>query len=188
MDQYESLICLIESSSVVEFAPFEETYPVNQKTRAMIEQLKNYMASSHTANIYNYNPNDLIESYQFSHIKSFLDNPTYDTAKMILGLGDGLTPLGDDILVGYITGLNVIGKMSDWLYRVLDDARKRTTMFSGQNLRDVYQKYYSSHYIDMIEGILATQSLEKIKPVLLTGHTSGAGIVTGFIHAIAQGG
>ncbi len=135
-------------------------------------------------NVFTYQKDDPWLKYQFDKIDIFLSSPGLPSALSILGLGMGLTPLGDDILTGYILGLNTVGKTLPWIPQLVMDAQKKTNKLSAQNLSDTYERYYPDLFIDMLEGLLIEHDIEKAKSVLNLGATSGAGILTGFIYGL----
>lgn len=122
--------------------------------------------------------------YQYEKIDIFLNSPGFPSSLSILGLGMGLTPLGDDVLTGFILGLNTVGKTLPWIEKLVMEAKKKTSRLSAQNLKDTYDRFYPDMMIEMIESIMVRHDVNGMMPVLKLGATSGAGIILGFIHGI----
>lgn len=177
-------ICLINQNSFMHYTPFNQIFQTSKKTLELIDDVKSYLKNNHSKNLFHFDQNNPIDTFLFDRIDSFLSNPNIVTAKNILGLGEGLTPLGDDIILGYVMGKLVIDQVPDWFDDVLLAAKKQTTYLSYQNLIDIYHRFYAEPFIEMIKGFFETYYLNSITDVAKIGHTSGAGIITGFIHAI----
>jgi Protein of unknown function (DUF2877) len=87
----------------------------------------------------------------------------------LAGRGPGLTPLGDDILVGYIAGTTLAGKDPGAL---AESAAPRTTALSATLLRLAVR----GHLPEAAHCLLEDGDLE---PLLNFGSTSGKGIALG---------
>jgi hypothetical protein len=179
-----SLILDVKDESFYTFSPYTKTYRINLKSFETIKRLKLMIQDQHHNNVFTYQKDDPWLKYQFDKIDIFLSSPGLPSALSILGLGMGLTPLGDDILTGYILGLNTVGKTLPWIPQLILDAKRKTNKLSAQNLSDTYERYYPDLFIDMLEGLLIEHDIEKAKSVLNLGATSGAGILTGFIYGL----
>lgn len=173
---------LIDPSSMIEYQPFHQTYTLNQQSYQSLKQLKHMIENDHHENLFKFPKDNPWLSYQFDKIDLFLAAPGLPSALSILGLGMGLTPLGDDILTGFILGLNAMGKTLPWIPKLIETAKTKTSQLSYQNLKDTYDKYYPNIFIEMMEGVFIEHNIEKAKAILNLGATSGAGILTGFIY------
>jgi Protein of unknown function (DUF2877) len=87
----------------------------------------------------------------------------------LAGRGPGLTPLGDDILVGYIAAASLGGKDASEL---AERAARRTTALSGTLIRLAAH----GHLPEVVHRLLEDGDP---KPILGFGHTSGKGIALG---------
>lgn len=174
----------IKKEAIETFKTYDETFQMNGMIYQTLKELKQFMVEHHDQHIFRYEKDNPWMVYQFGEIETFLNSPDYATARNILGLGMGLTPLGDDVLTGYILALNTIGKKVFWLDKLITVAWVKTCRLSAQNLSDTYQRFYPDIYIDMIKDIFINHQIEKAKVVLALGKTSGAGILTGFIHGL----
>jgi hypothetical protein len=182
--QIGSLILDVKEDSMNFFYPYTKTYRIDIQSFETIKNLKSMIKEIHHHNVFSYRKDDPWLKYQFEKIDIFLNSPGLPSALSILGLGMGLTPLGDDILTGFILGLNSVGKSLPWLPQLIIDAQKKTNKLSAQNLFDTYERYYPDIFIDMLEGIFIEHDVEKAKTILNLGATSGAGILTGFIYGL----
>jgi len=150
----------------------------NQLTK-MIDQI----IFDHVLMTYNYN----IMRQTFYYVNQFFKDQTLMHATSLLGLGPGLTPYGDDVLVGYILGKNSIGKKIEWMKDLMPLAFKKTNLLSSQNLKDTYEKMYPDIYIEMIEDIFINKKIDHAKKLMHIGDTSGIGMLIGFLHGIKEG-
>ena len=117
----------------------------------------------------------------------------------LAGVGEGLTPSGDDFLVGLMAALHFhrasggAGPETRHLETLAERAAERTSPFSGQNIRaaaggwvaDVVAEWLTSFHLGDSEGVKgATRAL------LSFGHSSGvdtfAGIVMGLSSVLEQ--
>ncbi len=174
----------INKESINNFEPYSKIYKINTGFIDVLRKLKKMLKEEHNQNLFSYNKNDALLKYQFEKIDVFLNSPGLPSALSILGLGMGLTPLGDDILTGFILGLNSVGKSLPWIPALIKEASKKTSKLSAQNLKDTYERYYPQVFIDMLDGLFLDYDVEKAKTILNLGATSGAGILTGFIYGL----
>jgi len=94
------------------------------------------------------------------------------------GRGPGLTPLGDDILVGYLAAAALDGRN---VRATAARAARRTTTLGGTLLRLAAQAELPEAAHRLLED-------GDIEPLLRFGHTSGAGIALGLgLHRTAAG-
>jgi hypothetical protein len=117
-------------------------------------------------------------------------NPS--AVEALIGLGSGLTPSGDDLLVGYLAGL--------WCTVQDKDERARFVLKLGKNIIDLSSKtndisrtylYHaaqgqvSSRLAELAEGICYGEDRERLGEVaeaaFKVGHTSGMDTVTGLL-------
>lgn len=108
----------------------------------------------------------------------------------LVGLGPGLTPAGDDILLGFMAVYNHLGDeaAAAKLRRAVSENLHRTTDISAQALLDAA----AFEYHEFIQGIVAAlcardaDSLTRWLPRLLTiGASSGADMAAGMKAAVA---
>lgn len=99
----------------------------------------------------------------------------------IIGRGLGLTPSGDDVLIGIILILNILNE-KDKLNKIINVADlTRTNKISKKFLEFAFKGYFS----DSILKLLKEKDIEKtIEEILKTGHTSGADTLLGIYYAI----
>jgi len=101
------------------------------------------------------------------------------------GRGKGLTPSGDDILIGFTLALMMFGKFNNWIKALQFGVTKdRTTMISVAYLSALLQGYASECFIGLVQLIddVEMASIEKtIKEVRSFGHTSGNDTLFGFL-------
>ena len=113
-----------------------------------------------------------------------------DAAKLLVGLGPGLTPSGDDLLGGLLVGLRrfhcerVADALAEW---VLSHAWERTNIIScahlenaakgdcGEVLQETLNAIMNGNKAALSEGIAALDTV---------GHTSGRDALTGVTLAL----
>ena len=99
-------------------------------------------------------------------------------ADALAGWGPGLTPLGDDLLVGYVAGLALTGHDFAGLSKLAARAGRRTTSLSSALLR------HAAHGA-LPEPAHALIERGDLEPLLLFGATSGSAIAVGLAAAVA---
>lgn len=110
-------------------------------------------------------------------------------ANALAGLGPGLTPAGDDYLVGVVHGLYATRpepKAARLSQTIAEAAAPRTNTLSAAWLRAAARGEASAHWHALVDALAAGGPLE---PALLriidTGHTSGADALAGFMSVLA---
>lgn len=179
-----SLELNIDLDAIHKFEPYHKKFSISSKHLEDLSRLKMHIRDHHPINAFSYNHQDSLLNYQFNRINYFLSHQDFKSALHILGLGMGLTPLGDDILSGFILAKHARGQNVQWLEDVLREASQQTNQFSYQMLMDTYQGFYPDSWIRMIEDFFDHHDIESAKSILNFGATSGAGILTGFIYGL----
>jgi uncharacterized protein DUF2877 len=114
-----------------------------------------------------------------------------DAAWSLLGLGPGLTPAGDDVLVGLLTGLIVLERrangfgagtvregtaLGDWIASV---APSRTTPLSATLLRWAARGVAAQPLLDVLWSLGSTSSVRGLDRLVAMGRTSGRDMLFG---------
>jgi hypothetical protein len=120
------------------------------------------------------------------------DQTTTSSVRALIGLGTGLTPSGDDLLVGYLTGLWCTVQNNSERMQFISALGKEVIRFSPQT-NDISRNYLyhaaqgqvSSRLADLAEAICCGESLgcirTKVESAMQVGHTSGMDTVTGLL-------
>ena len=114
----------------------------------------------------------------------------YLGAANMAGLGVGLTPSGDDFLMGVMYALWAIFNQKDaarWSRKIAEAASSRTNMLSGAMLQESANGYASEHWhvlVDVLCKENVTDVTRACMDILSLGHTSGADALTGFLLSI----
>jgi len=101
----------------------------------------------------------------------------------LVGRGNGLTPAGDDVLMGILYGLWVWYPpqrqrlLEEWLGMILEAAVLRTTILSANFLCAARDGEATWQWHHLVNG-----SPHSIERILSIGHTSGADAWAGFTH------
>jgi hypothetical protein len=110
----------------------------------------------------------------------------------LIGLGSGLTPSGDDLLVGYLAGLWCTVQDRPERLQFVSDLGKEIIRLSQQT-NDISQTYLShasrgqvsSRLTNLAEVICRGKNLDHllaaVKPAMQAGHTSGMDAATGLL-------
>lgn len=107
----------------------------------------------------------------------------------LLGLGDGLTPLGDDVLAGWLAAMvsaHHVGRASieSEIERL---APTRTTRLSRALLDCAARGEVVPQYADVIGALNRREDIRTARRRLLqVGHTSGLGLFTGLVIALTR--
>ncbi len=113
-------------------------------------------------------------------------------ASGLIGLGPGLTPSGDDLLIGFMAATSILGEpiglASEWYPRVhrelLTIARGRTNKISITWMEYAQQGEVAEHIGHLFQALVgedARQVESTALTVLKTGATSGADLLAGVI-------
>ena len=114
-----------------------------------------------------------------SGLKSESETIVIDAAYSLAGLGEGLTPTGDDILMGAIYALWVYQPHSEWIRLIGETAVPRTTTLSAAFLRAAMDGEATIHWHQLVQN-----HPHAIQKILSIGHTSGRDAWTGFLQTI----
>lgn len=114
------------------------------------------------------------------------------TVSSLIGLGSGLTPSGDDLLIGYITGLRCATRDRSEqvqfitnLGKIITDLSTQTTDISRTYLYHAAHGQVSSRLVDLAQAICRGGNNERLSSIaeaaMKIGHTSGMDTVTGLL-------
>lgn len=113
-------------------------------------------------------------------------------ARGLIGLGPGLTPSGDDFLVGLCAGLAATAgnrRLRARLATTLVQQQSRTTTLSAQQLRLAAAGMFNEDVLRARDALLACASRARLREALATlraaGATSGAAACDGLLAGLA---
>lgn len=100
----------------------------------------------------------------------------------LVGLGQGLTPGGDDVLAGALTGLHATGRtdLAGAIAARVEMIGDRTTLLSADLLRLAGQGFGCLEIVAFLQASEA-QAQSAIERLLSIGHTSGVDLATGLV-------
>lgn len=131
---------------------------------------------------------DSFIKYQLVKIYAFLSEDSQVNAQQLIGLGMGSTPLGDDILLGYLIAKGSIGEMPRWTDFLIDYALNSTTPISYHSFSEAYERAYTEHIHQMLYDFYMHKKSDTLKEWIHYGDTSGTGILLGFIFGLLSKG
>jgi hypothetical protein len=105
-----------------------------------------------------------------------------EAAKRLAGLGAGLTPSGDDYLVGVMAALELARK-AELSQTIASAAIPRTTLLSGAFLKAAAEGYFSERWHDLASALLQGDRagvIKGCKEISSWGATSGRDALAGF--------
>jgi hypothetical protein len=114
-------------------------------------------------------------------------------ADRIIGFGGGLTPDGDDYLLGYFAALALatagpIARHRQWLAAVVDARLTRTNDISRHFLGRAVQGHFSESLCRLMAQLAAlfcpTALAKCATDVMAFGASSGAACMAGFLHGL----
>ncbi len=170
----------------------------NIDTKAILyamEQCRLYMKASFfydakpaIAQIY-----DDLEKLPFYVQNNFMD-VAYQIVKKIIGLGEGLTPSGDDFLCGFLLALSLeptlFTAFTTYLqYHIKTPLTQQTTLISSSFLSYALKNIYAENLWYIQKGILDNNPkaiAQWIAKTAQMGHTSGADILLGLYHGLSR--
>jgi Protein of unknown function (DUF2877) len=108
-----------------------------------------------------------------------------EAATGLIGLGPGLTPSGDDVLVGIEAALHALaGPMAGFLTQAVDDVEDRTTALAATLLRHAAAGEFAQRLHTLLEALLGSAD-DTIAPALdraiAWGATSGTDCLLGVL-------
>lgn len=104
----------------------------------------------------------------------------------LVGRGDGLTPLGDDLLAGWLVTCRALGVATPEVDVAVRDALPRTTLLSA-TLLDCALHGEALPQLRAWLAALGTPHLDdRTAALLAVGHSSGGGLLTGALLALHQ--
>jgi len=115
-----------------------------------------------------------------------------ESAALLAGLGPGLTPAGDDYLVGLMAGLRVWpgllenGGLSpgEVCQIILEATESRTTLLSNAFLHTAKEGLFGENWHELLAELARGEAIEiqrAVKRILSSGATSGADALAGFL-------
>lgn len=154
-----------------------------ESIRSSIKIIKHKMLSleeNHWMNYFIYEGKHLSNSFVYKKYNEFIEDRS--KYKDLIGLGEGLTPAGDDFLTGILIAEfameeTLILKDSNFLANI----KKQTNMISFAMIQLVYHGKLKQDYMDLINSIGEDTFEQNIHKVLDFGATSGKHIMTGFV-------
>ena len=139
---------------------------------------------------------NLYECNNFNRVNDIIGNPNQyidDILNMgenlgkLVGKGPGLTPLGDDFIVGVAAGMesHAIGNglLANWLLSI----RSKTTDLSGRALFYAAYGWFTEPLIDFVNSIFSTKTETDPTKLLSIGDTSGTAMAYGCLLGIHAG-
>jgi len=115
--------------------------------------------------------------------------PLLEAAAHLLGLGEGLTPSGDDLLVGLLVVLHMTGRLKAVLpspmhYRFLKEVTAGTSDLSGEFIRCALEGEFCEPVVLLVRSLFAReQHAWPLHAVSLAamGHSSGIDAMVGIV-------
>lgn len=112
--------------------------------------------------------------------------------KRLIGFGEGLTPSGDDFLVGLIASLYFLGNSKSQhllkkIKRIINLEKEKTTFLSGKFLEYACQGRFPETILDLIEAIFSENgegTEEAARRCLDFGATSGRDTLLGVVEGL----
>lgn len=171
--------------SMVEMFPHQKKYELSRLHVELIYELEQRIKEERTLSVFSFDNNDKTLATQMSWFMMFLQRPTVIHACRILGLGQGLTPLGDDILFGHILAMNCFENNLPYIQHI-QSKLNQTVRISAQMLEDVYQRHYSVIYREFLDSFFLEYRWKHLDEILSFGASSGVGILTGFLFGLKK--
>ena len=103
---------------------------------------------------------------------------TVSAVGKLAGLGRGLTPAGDDVLLGVLFALWIWFPQQAWIDLIVESAVHCTTTLSAAFLRAAAAGEATVHWHDLVNG-----HQDAVANILAIGHSSGADAWNGFLRA-----
>jgi hypothetical protein len=114
------------------------------------------------------------------------DRVTPATVWSLVGRGDGLTPLGDDVMCGWLAGHRALGVATPAVDDVVRRLLPRTTTLSATLLECAMEGEVADALADLIRALGTTREPGARAVLAAVGHSSGAGLAHGLDLALAD--
>jgi hypothetical protein len=108
-----------------------------------------------------------------------------DVARLV-GRGDGLTPLGDDVLCGWLALHRAAGRATLVVDAALRSLLTRTTLLSATLLECALHGEVLPEFAAYVASIGSPDEPARATALAAVGHTSGAGLLYGALLALAE--
>jgi hypothetical protein len=108
----------------------------------------------------------------------------------LAGLGEGLTPAGDDFLVGVIYALWATGTAGEVIDNLVEAAVGRTTSLSAAWLQAAGRGEAAKPWHELMQAINENDAMaveRALQRIAAIGHSSGGDALAGFTAGLAQG-
>ena len=106
------------------------------------------------------------------------------TVARLVGHGGGLTPLGDDVLCGWLAVLHATGRLDDATAALVRAAAPRTTLLSATLLDCALHGEVLPEFAAYVAALGTPAERDAASTLMAIGHTSGAGLWFGATHAL----
>lgn len=107
-------------------------------------------------------------------------------ARHLLGRGEGLTPLGDDLLAGWLALHRAAGVATPEVDHVVGALAHRTTLLSATLLDCAIHGEVLPEFAEWVRALATAQAADRAAALTAVGATSGAGLLHGARLALAQ--
>jgi hypothetical protein len=107
------------------------------------------------------------------------------TASTLVGNGDGLTPLGDDVLCGWLGVLVATDRLDDEATDAVRQVLDRTTLLSATLLDCALHGEVLPEFAAYLTALGTVAEDTAARALMAIGHTSGAGLWWGARHALS---
>jgi len=118
---------------------------------------------------------------QLEHLPPRLDATTL---RRLIGRGDGLTPLGDDVVCGWLAVLEAAGRLDEGLAGEVRAVLDRTTLLSATLLECALHGEVLPEFMAYVAALGSPEEDAASERLMRIGHTSGAGLWWGARHAL----
>jgi hypothetical protein len=108
-----------------------------------------------------------------------------DLLRRLVGHGGGLTPLGDDVLCGWLAVLVATGHLTEDVTAAVRDVLDRTTLLSATLLDCALHGEVLPEFTAYVAALRTPNEDAAAGALMAIGHTSGAGLWWGARHALS---
>jgi hypothetical protein len=107
-----------------------------------------------------------------------------DVLARLDGHGGGLSPLGDDLLCGWLAVLHATGRLDEQTAALVRASAGRTTLLSATLLDCALHGEVLPEFAAYVAALGLPTEAEAARTLMAVGHTSGAGLWFGATHAL----
>lgn len=126
-----------------------------------------------------------------NYFSKVINDNFFENFERAIGLGGGLTPAGDDFIIGYLLGLNLTQSNKLFIFKnklkAALEIKDATNDISRQYLQAALDDYYNEHIVNLVKSLESKELTDKnLKNISAIGATSGMDLLAGLYRVLKE--